>query len=156
MNNKKGDFMLGEYTLKMIIAVLCIILLLYLLFSIYSSFTNQKSIEKAEATLSSFVEKMNDAKTKVTTLPLLEPNSWLLIGYNGNQKPIKCLKNCICLCPERGYGDMVKGTDQIDKCDLSGVCRDIENKFNTFNITVNRQDVNIEYKDGGYLISEKK
>jgi len=148
--------MLGEYTLKMIIAVLCIILLLYLLFSIYSSFTDKKNIQKAEATLDSLVEKMNDAKTKATTLPLLEPNAWILMGYTGNQKPIKCLKNCICLCPERGTWDSVKGTDQIDKCDLSGVCRDIEYNFNSFNIIINRQDINIEYKDGGYIINETK
>jgi hypothetical protein len=152
MKSKKG-FMLGEYTLKMIIAVLCILLLVYLLFSLYSSFTNKKDLNKARETLNSLAEKMIDAKTtqKRVTLPLLEPDGWRLIGYSGTEKPEQCIYNCICLCADRLRDRWFK--DQIEKCEAIGVCKDFNDYINAFNIKI-RMDVNIDYSEGVYTIAE--
>jgi len=158
--NKRG-FMLGEYTLKMIIAIFCIILLLYLLFNFYSSFTAKQNFTRAEATLNSFIEKMGDAKKNpgnLVSLPLLEPNNWILISYSGLEKPESCTKDCICLCEGVNWKDKAKfwsGINQLDKCEIRGVCKNFMEKINNLNIKL-RTEINIEYKDGGYVISEKK
>lgn len=154
MRSKKG-FMLGEYTLKMIIAVLCILLLVYLLSSIYSSFTNKKDLNKAKETLNSLAEKMIDAKTtqKRVTLPLLEPDGWRLIGYSGIEKPEQCTDNCICLCADRLRDRWFK--DQIEKCGAIGVCKDFNENINLFNIKI-RTDINIDYTGSAYVITENR
>ncbi len=151
--NKKG-FMLGEYTLKVIIAIFCIILLLYLLFSFYSSFTDKKNINGATSTLNDLSEKMIDAKNEQerVTLPLLEPNGWRLIGYSTGDRPEQCTGNCICLCADRWRDRWFK--DQIEKCEAIGVCRNFDVNINTFNIKI-RTDVNIDY-DRGYVITENR
>jgi len=152
MKNKKG-FLLGEYTLKTIIAVLAVLLLLYLLFVLYSSFTDKQNFERAEATLDNLNEKMIDAKSgNAVSLPLLEPNSWLLISYTGLAKPEACTDNCICLCAD-GVRDKLKlWQDQIDRCDVRGVCKNFDENINEFTIKI-RTDVNIKYDDG-YVIEE--
>lgn len=153
--------MLGEYTLKVIIAVLCILLLLYMLFNFYSSFTDKKNFARAEATLNSLSEKMIDAKNAQDTavsLPLLEPNGWRLISYSEAEKPKQCTRNCICLCEDVNWKDRAQfwgGTTQLDKCEMRGACKNFEEKINDFNIKI-RIDVNVEYKNRGYLISEKE
>jgi len=154
MKSKKG-FMLGEYTLKMIIAVLCILLLVYLLFSFYSSFTNKKDLNDAKETLNSLSEKMIDAKNKQerVTLPLLEPDGWRLIGYSGTEKPEQCTSNCICLCADRLRDRWFK--DQIEKCEAIGVCKNFDKSINLFNIKI-RADVNIEYTGSAYIITENR
>ncbi len=153
MKSKKG-FLLGEYTLKMIIGVLCVLLLLYLLFVFYSSFTDKQNFQRAEATLESLSEKMVDAKSGAVSLPLLEPNGWKLISYSGAEKPEACTSTCICLCADRIRDKWKIGQDQIDKCDVRGVCKNFDDKINDFNIKI-RVEVDIEYKNGGYIIKEE-
>ena len=41
--NKKG-FLLGEFTLKMLVAIMCIIILLFLLYKIYGNFTGKTEL----------------------------------------------------------------------------------------------------------------
>ncbi len=153
----KRGFLLGEYTLKIIIAVLSIILLLYLLFIFYSSFTEKQNFKRAESTLGSLDEKMIDAKSGEISLPLLEPNGWRLISYSGIEKPDACTENCICLCEAVETGKWKKGLiwadTQIEKCETRGVCKNFDEKINEFNIKI-RTDVNIKY-DNGYIIEEK-
>jgi len=158
MKNKKG-FLLGEYTLKIIIAVLCILLLLYLLSVLYSSFTDEKNFNRAKETLDNLNEKMVDAKTSAVSLPLLEPNGWRLISYIGLEKPEACTKNCICLCEDVKTGRFKKAyiwaDTQIEKCNIRGVCKNFDDKIEEFNIKL-RNNVDIEYKDEGFVISESE
>jgi hypothetical protein len=152
--NKKGDFMLGEYTLKMVIAVLCLLLLVYLLFSFYSSFTNKQDLSKARGTLDTLSEKMSQAKSKSdgeAYVPLLNPDGWRLIGYSGTEKPQQCINNCICLCANRLGDRWVK--DQIEKCEAIGVCKDFDESINEFNIKI-MANIVIKYEEGAYSIKE--
>ena len=140
----------------MIIGVLCVLLLLYLLFVFYSSFTDKQNFQRAEATLESLSEKMIDAKNsqETVTLPLLEPNGWRLISYTGVEKPEACTSNCICLCADR-IRDKWLGQNQIEKCEVRGVCKNFDEKINDFNIKI-RTDVNVEFEGGGYIMTENR
>jgi Tfp pilus assembly protein PilE len=62
INDKRG-FLLGEYTLKVIIAVLCLSLLLYLLVKFYDAYQSNSQINLAKASLKDIEEKMSLAKT---------------------------------------------------------------------------------------------
>jgi len=158
IKSHKKAMLLAEYSLKMIIAILVLLLLLYLFFAWYSSLIEKQNFQRAEATLESLKEKMSDAKNGIDTepLPLLEPNSWKLISYTSAVRPESCFKNCICLCEDIKWTDKAKvfwTPTQLDKCDIRGVCKDFEESLNDFEIIL-RSSVNIEYKEGGYVISQ--
>ena len=152
--NKKG-FLLGEYTLKVVIAGISLLLLVYLLFSLYSSFINEKNFKRAEATLNSLNEKMINVKNSGNgSIPLLEPNGWRLISYISGEKPEKCSNYCICLCEGIEIKDRMKliwAPSQKEKCNIRGVCKEIDVSINEFNIGI-RNDVYIEFKNRGFSI----
>lgn len=148
--NKKAN-LLGEQTLKIIISAIALLLLIYLLFALYSTFSEKKNLEKAEATLRSLDERLSDArKTNQSEFPLLEPEGWRLIYFEkGEEQPNSCLKNCLCLCKDESFFD-----SQIEKCSNEGACKDYDYTFNNVNIEL-RSDVSIKYVGGGYVINKK-
>lgn len=158
IRDKRGD-LLSEYTLKVIIAAISLLLLLYLLFALYASFTNKQNFERAGATLENLNEKMVDARNLnvMQSIPLLEPNGWVLLSYISGEKPGECQENCICLCEGIRIRDRWKlwWTDsQVEKCNQRGVCKDYTEGLNKFEIEL-RKDVNVEFKGGQYVITEK-
>ena len=158
--NKKAN-LLGAYTLKVIIAVISLLLLIYLLVSLYASFSNEKNFTNAKATLKNLDEKMIDARKLGVkqTLPLSEPNGWKLISYLSTDKPEQCIDNCICLCEDEETGKYERAWiwahDQVEKCEVRGVCENYKEKLNAFNVTL-RSDVEIEFKSGAYIINKAK
>ena len=64
--NRKG-FLLGEFTIKIIISILAIVLLIYLLFSMYSTFSAKNEIKKAQALLQNLVDYYNYRQVHSTT-----------------------------------------------------------------------------------------
>ena len=153
--NRKAN-MLTEHTLKVIIAVMSLLLLLYLLFSLYSNFTGKQNFKRAEATLENLNEKMIDAQNtgEKQSIPLLEPNGWVLVSYGVGEKPDKCTDNCICLCEDVGFRDRLKflaGIDQVEKCNIRGECKNFKEKINEFKIEL-RKDVEVEFDEGWYAI----
>ncbi len=137
MKSKKA-FLLGEHTLKVIIAVLCLLLLAYLLFRVYSSSKDQRNLELAESTLNELEEKMEEAKTsgKEQEMIVLNPvsgkllNYWWIIAWpykTQNKKPERCMGNyCICIC---GAGDSKDSS--LQQCDSLGVCKNFDEKIKT-------------------------
>ena len=61
MKSKKA-FLLGKYTVTIIIAVLCLLLLVYVLFTLYSDSRDTKDLRMAKAVLEDLSEKMMMAK----------------------------------------------------------------------------------------------
>ena len=154
-SNKKG-MLLAEYSLKMIIAILALLLLIYLFSVWYSSLIDKQNFQRAEATLGDLKDRMVDAKKNIQVFPLLEPNSWKLISYTGPVLPEACFKNCICLCEDVKWTDKAKVfwiPTQLDKCNVRGVCENFDEFFNEFEIIL-RSSVKVEYKDGGYIINQ--
>jgi D-serine dehydratase len=105
INDKRG-FLLGEYTLKVIIAVLCLSLLLYLLVKFYDAYQSNSQINLAKASLKDIEEKMSLAKTsgEIQKSVLLSPAGSVLKAYQkGQQRPAECLENCLCLTFKDGW-----------------------------------------------------
>lgn len=169
MKNKKA-FMLGEHTLKVIIAVLCLLLLFYLLFSLYSSYQNEKNLRMAGATLDEISEKMSEAKEKgeVQEVVLLEPRGWILISFDGNKKPNKCISNCICVCTNDEPGFHVVSTE-LELCNALGVCENFDDKINKFGYQIRKsslsslggiligsaEELNVNYEENQFFIKKK-
>ena len=151
---KKG-FLLGEYTLKIIIAVISLSLLFYLLFMIYSSSQDNKDLKLAEASLDSIVEKMEIAKLgEVQSEVLLNPEKWRLFYYPGeDEKPEVCDTDCLCLC---NTGKLLTCglNNQICKCENYGVCKNIESEVELDKIVL-PSDIEISYNENKIEITKK-
>lgn len=116
---KKG-FLLGEFTLKIIIAVFSILILIYLLFSIYKNFSDDSATANAKATIEKIYQNINlvyNSKEvdKSVHYIIQGPKSWYLVYFGkGSLKPDVCGREpCLCICKK----------DNVEKCDESGACR---------------------------------
>ena len=157
--------MLGEHTLKVVIAVLCLLLLFYLLFTLYSNSKNERNLQLAEATLDELAGKMAGAKENDNAQTiLLNPSGWKLFyygkGVKEKDKPSMCEDNCMCLCYELGWisptavGSRISGHDQISVCDEIGVCKNFEESVSFESIEL-PADININFKDNEFTILKK-
>jgi len=141
MDMNKKAFLLGEETLKIIIAIIAISFLIYLLFSLYSANKTSKDLELAKSSLNHLIEEIN-AGSNVTEI--YNPtsgalNKWYLMSWPYEiskwnptltnpfgrtvveDMPKSCSnlgwENCICICKK----------DNPDNCDEKGFC--LENDF---------------------------
>jgi len=160
MKNKKG-FLLGEYTLKVIIAVLSISLLLYLLFMLYGNFQDEKGQENANAILNELSEKMILAKDgSIQKMVLIDPGQNMISGSilvsfsKGEIRPEACEGNCLCVC--------VSGVakEPYKLCNSEGECKNFEEDFDNVFIVVGGKkglkDINIEFIEGKFVITENE
>lgn len=125
MKNKRG-FLLGEETVKIVIAVVCIIFLIALLVSIYFSVSGNQQAKTAKASMENVVipeiKKINsggEVEAAGTFIP--NPSGWALFSFTeGDKKPNLCAgENCVCICQDI----FVKVFDrQINVCDSKGTC----------------------------------
>lgn len=131
MKNKKA-IVLPE-TLKLIIAVLCIMLLIYLAVSLYGLFFKKTAIEQAKENLKQMSIKINkiEKSEKSENQFLLEsPSKWFLIAFpykDGVETPKQCNKYCICICPLEDKSNALKD------CSSLGACVDVSMKIETVN-----------------------
>lgn len=166
MKNKRG-FLLGEYTLKLIIAVLCISLLFYLLFSLYAGYNQDKDLRLAKGTLDQLIEKMNVAKEtkKEQKMVLLEPSGWLISSFTKTEKPLKCNGNCICICSTDFKNSDLYGNNKEVLCNNEiSICKTIDENLNEFNYYLREKswkvrvadetakEFLIKYKEGEFTI----
>jgi len=165
MKNKRG-FMLGEYTLKIIIAVLCLLLLFYLLFSLYSNSVDARNLQLAESTLEELVEKMEEARINGDAkMILLNPEKWIMVSYSKeDKKPNQCFGNCICICTNPTY--KTKGHTDISLCNENGVCNDFEYLIKKFEFSIiersnyilkgasETNEIKINYENDGFIITK--
>jgi hypothetical protein len=132
IKNKKGIAFLGEHTLNLVIAVICIGFLIYLGVRIYYLFTDKEDLDKANDNLKTFVleykgfiQSPNNEKEFI----VLGNKDWYMLffskeGPNPNiLVPIDCkdYKNCVCMCT----GNL------IDDCNekYGSVCLDLGSKW---------------------------
>lgn len=162
MRNKKA-FMLGEHTLKVIIAVLCLLLLVYLLFNLYSSYQNEKNLRMAGASLDELSEKMSEAKEKgeadvLILNPVQEPpiigELWSIISWpyeNDERIPYKCKENCVCICTAPKTYEKLPLTSIVSaflkECNSLGVCKDFDSKTKISNSGLFKIDGQIPIKN---------
>jgi hypothetical protein len=120
IKNKRG-FLLAEETLKIIVAVICIIFLVYILVSIYNSNTSAKKIEEAKDVLLR-VETIVTALTEgeIESQDVSNPQGWHIYTFTEEIKPNSCLnENCLCICDN----SLIKQLkSQAKQCDDKGTC----------------------------------
>jgi len=151
--NKKG-FLLGEYTLKVIIAVLVLLLLFYLLFVLYGSFQDNQEREQAKSTLEEIAIKMELAKNSPQKIVLLNPKRELSYWNKGEKRPVNCENNCLCFCFDSIYSheDMF-GNSKISDCD-DAICKNFNEKVIIEQGSLRPVvEISIKYNEG-YIISE--
>jgi hypothetical protein len=146
--NKRG-FLLGEQTLKIIVAVICILLLLGLLFSLYSSYVGDKKLEQARESLDKIQDALDEAKdNRESNLMLSTPNDpiqgWFISSFNSedsenfNDLPERCSQEvggCVCICKvvlHKTLNMLEKKKDYSKYCNYEGVCADYKNVEVTF------------------------
>lgn len=120
--NRKG-FLLGEETIKIIIAIICLVALVYFLISLYMA-NKDKDLELAKASLEKLV---NDANAGKTETEIYNPKGWGIVSFLSSQKedlPEFCKNkgwnNCICICNFPGRS--VKTF--LTACNTKGVCQE--------------------------------
>lgn len=136
--NKRG-FLLAEETIKIIIALVCIIFLVYLLLSIYLSNVQGEKFKQASAVLinstnsiKEVIERVNSGQGNVGGISqeflVHEPEGWYFFSFVGNEiKPNSCAgASCLCLCdnvwkysPQFWVSEEER---QASKCSDKGVC----------------------------------
>jgi len=120
MKNKKAILM--PETLKIIIAVMCLLLLAYLSVSLYGVFAGKNEIEQAQATLDEIISHLEGLEEKDTTEVMIEnPREWRIINFEK--------KLCICKLI-----DTEKRSEQQEGCLEEGVCYESEISFEIDNI----------------------
>jgi len=143
--NKKG-FLLAEETLKIVIAVICILFLAGFLISIYLKNKTDNDLELAKASLEYLIEEIN---AKHSPVEIYNPKGWVISSWPyGAQKklPKSCenlgWKSCICISKDVGLGKQVisllpftqSNLDYfIDNSDNNGFCLE-----NSGNLIVNK------------------
>lgn len=132
IENKKG-FLLAEETLKIIIAVICIIFLVYLLAALYNSHTSDKKLTQAKEILLGTDEDSRSIESIILSLKegedevkdISNPSGWHLYSFVEQEKPNSCLnQRCFCIC-EKPLIEKI--TSRAEKCDDKGVCLIVPN-----------------------------
>jgi hypothetical protein len=123
--NKKG-FLLGEETVKIVIAVVCIVFLIALLVLVYLSVSGDQQSKEAKNSMENVLIKEiknvdvgGQVNSTGTFIP--NPGGWFLFSFiEGDKKPNLCAgQNCICLC----QNILINLFDrQIAACDKKGTC----------------------------------
>ncbi len=129
--NKRG-FLLGEETIKIVVAVIAIVFLIALLASIYFSVTGSQKIKEAQSIVSGEngltkeIDRINlGGEPKEQGFFIPNPSEWYIFSFTGIKKPNLCAgDNCVCICG-KVLVDIFDG--QIKECDKKGVCSIVQN-----------------------------
>ncbi len=132
--NKKG-FLLGEETVKMVIAVIVLIFLAGLLAKLYYGYQENKELEQAEATLERFKQEVKSGAQEYLVLNPLSSirTKWWMITWDSESSeymPDICENfdwdKCACIC---GYNqwDGLNSKDIAKTCDETGICIETPN-----------------------------
>ena len=136
-NDKKGQ-LLPEETVKVVIAVLCILALAFLLFSLYNAKKNAEQLEFAKESIELLSQGIDDG---ITSVDIYNPKNWnigtwpheiqLMVAFKEGSRPegkemqfpMFCSNlgwtNCICICQ----------VDSAEGCDDEGICINNEKKL---------------------------
>ena len=102
MKNKKGFELLGEHTIGVVIAVLCLIVLFYLLSVLFGFFRDQEHLKQAQGYLDEISSNVANLKNvgDYKDLIILSPSEWFISVWPDSDKnyPPSCNKvACICV-----------------------------------------------------------
>ena len=125
LNMNKRGFFLAEETLKVLVAVICILFLAFFLVSLYNNRKSEQGIKEAEENLErieDIISILSEGQTEVQDIP--NPKGWYLYTFVEEKKPNSCFgDNCLCIC--KSSIEII--TPQTKKCDEAGRCLIISN-----------------------------
>ena len=115
--NKKG-FLLGEETLKIIVAVIAIGFLIYFLTSLYFANADQDKIVKADAVLEKVSNIIDNPGINSEIISAVNPSNWHIYSFLAPADlPNSCLnQNCICICNNKWISSQATGCDEKGAC----------------------------------------
>ncbi|MEK6826969.1 MAG: hypothetical protein AABX99_00615 [Nanoarchaeota archaeon] len=160
MKDKRG-FLLGEETLKIIIAVIGIVFLVFLLASVYFNLTGAQDKKYADASMNNIllkeVARVNSgAEVKPEGIQIPNPAGWDLLSFvQGDKRPNSCTgQDCICLCQDIKIDIFDR---QIKNCDDKGVCSVIPNlkKFDKITIGNSGTWISVQKINDEIVIAKK-
>jgi hypothetical protein len=99
MRNKRG-FLLGEETIKLILAVVAIIFLVMFVVYLYNNFSQNKELEQAKSSLAHLTSEITAGSIEVQ---IYNPKDWGVALFSSKENlPKSCLtagwNSCICIC----------------------------------------------------------
>jgi len=97
--NRRG-FLLGEETLKVVLAVICIIFLIYVLASLYYGGFGDEDLKLAKASVKHLADELNAGATEIE---IYNPEDWVILNLPQDEE-------LICIC------------EKSDKCDPDENC----------------------------------
>ncbi|MBU2053230.1 MAG: hypothetical protein KJ721_03230 [Nanoarchaeota archaeon] len=141
MKNRRG-FLLAEEILKIVIALITISFLIYFLVSLYASYSTNKKLELAKASLEHLI---SEAEAGATEVEIYNPLGWWLYSWVAYDLPNSCSNlgwvKCLCACPEKSR----KGP--IEECSSYGVC--LQSKFELVeDVQIKKPSVKLKIQDG--------
>ena len=125
--NRRGE-LLTEETLKIVIAVICIIFLVILVTSIYFALSGSQDAKYAEASktlISNEITRVNNGGIPSPSgLLVPNPSGWSIFSFVSNDpKPNLCTgENCLCICERLAIGIVNVDSRIAQKCDDKGTC----------------------------------
>jgi len=147
MKKNKRGFLLGEETLKMVVAVICIGFLVYLLVAVYFNVTGEQKLKEATLSLNDKVLpeiiKLNEnSEFSSAELHVPNPAGWIILSFvSAEEKPNSCAgQNCICIC-EEVFPDLFDW--QINRCDKKGICGNVVNLAKFGRIKIEKTGIQI-------------
>jgi hypothetical protein len=160
ISDKKG-FLLAEETLKMVVAVICIVFLVFFLTSLYFSKINEEKVkhaksvlEESDESIKNVISSLNEGDSK--RVNVFNPDGWYLLSFTGDkEKPNSCAgKNCLCICDK--ILSVNFWSSQAGKCGEDGACIVVDElrDFESIKIKNELTFIMIEKKGGKILVSE--
>jgi hypothetical protein len=123
--NKRG-FLLGEETVKIILAAIAIIFLILFIVYLYNNYNQNKLLDEAKGSLNNLITQINSGATQIN---IYNPKAWFLSSWPHdfatakNILPKPCLDNgwkkCLCICEFESIGCGEGG--------VAGIC--VQNDF---------------------------
>jgi hypothetical protein len=133
--NKKGVAWLSEETLRIVIAVLCLVGLFLVLYGIYNANKDSTNLDLAKNSLKDITNRLANKEEQIR---IYQVQSWTISSWpNGADMPAQCTNNtwshCLCMCAARTD----PYTTPAIACDSLGTCM--------------QSDFNISYEDPNLL-----
>jgi hypothetical protein len=158
MKDKRG-FLLGEETVKIIIAVICIVFLVFLLVLVYLSVSGSQQSKEAKASMNLTREEIQRVNAggapRIDGTLIPNPSGWRVFSFiESEKKPNLCAgTNCLCICQKIWVNVFGR---QLSACDKQGACFVISNikKFDEINIENDGTFINIQKINGFIYVSK--
>jgi hypothetical protein len=129
---------------KIILAVIIIGFLIYMIYAMF--FSEDNSVRQAKSSMeiiSRQIEFVDSGEKEEVEFMIESPNDWWILAWpfkdfkneDGLTVPLKCKKNCVCICPVPGKG-ILEGwgatkENSLKACSQAGICKETENPVKT-------------------------